>query len=204
MKKILFILLMAATSAHAVTNIVRNVVETRDANSPIISQSFITASNLTSHAQGSNPTSVVILSTFQAGTNAVVAIGSQKVVFSTNLVADVSLPGQTYTNIFTYTTTLGSNALIRASARGASAGGTAGIVRIKIGSNVVQWGGGIENSTTWPFVAQYSTVLVSNVVINVDYWQRSASPQALSKDVLIFAGLESITNATQFVVEEIK
>lgn len=92
MKKILFILILAASSAYGVTNTVRNVVETRDANSPIISQSSITASNMFLYSTGTSPNSVAAYSQL---TNAVVST-------STNAVTITSIPtitnGQMFTN----------------------------------------------------------------------------------------------------------
>lgn len=92
MKKILFTLMMIAAVAHGSTNTVINQVQTRDARSPIISQSFITASNMFLYSTGTSPTSVVAYSQL---TNSVASA-------STNAVIITSIPtitnGQMFTN----------------------------------------------------------------------------------------------------------
>lgn len=130
-------------------------------------------------------------------------IPSSKVATNQTLAANLTLPAaQIWTNIFTYTTTLGSNTLVHAYAQGMGGGNSSTYIQI-VGSDGKIVGSGTPNITTPVGMAhvEQNLLLVSNVTLTVQF-SANSSAQTLFQHPII--GSSTITNGTLFTVTEIK
>jgi hypothetical protein len=132
-------------------------------------------------------------------------ITTQKAKFQTNLTANVTFPNVgIFTNVFRYTTTLGSNAIVQVHASGMNNGVTEDqVLRICIGETEVA-SGASYGTTGQPvgYHGHYIETLVSNVLISIRYANFTNNGGTLSATGSNANG--TISNATGMSVLEFK